>query len=520
MNQANFLIRSHNPDVLTCIANLSNDEVITPPDFANQMLDKLEKTWAKSNSGENIWTNKNITFLDPATKSGVFLREIVKRLNSGLTKELPDLSERINHILTKQVFGIGITELTSLLARRSVYCSKYANGIHSVARTFSHKNGNIWFKRTEHVWLNSKCKFCSASKSEYERNQELESHAYAFIHSDDINTLLKKMFGEEMRFDVIIGNPPYQLSDGGFGTSAMPIYQKFVEQAKKLEPRYLSFVTPSRWLSGGKGLSDFRNEMLNDGRIEHITDYINSKECFPGVSIGGGICYFLWSRDYKGECNYTNILNKKEFTLDRNLNEYPIFVRFNQAISIIKKINIQDNNSMTTLVDSRNPFGLASNFRGKKKAFAGSLALHASDGITYIKPELVTSGNEKINLYKLMIGRIISEHAGEPDKNGQMKIISTIKLLSPKEVCTDSYLCVGVFKSTNDAINMFEYFKTKFVRFLMMQALSSINLSKEKFYFVPIQDFNQKWDDQVLYEKYALSPSEIEFIESLIKPMD
>jgi site-specific DNA-methyltransferase (adenine-specific) len=328
------------------------------------------------------------------------------------------------------------------------------------------------------------------------------------------------MFGENMRFDVIIGNPPYQLSDGGAGASATPIYHKFVEQAKKLEPRYLSFVIPSRWISGGKGLADFRNEMLNDERIEHITDYLNSKECFPGVSIGGGVCYFLWNRDYKGACRYINVMNKVPFELQRKLNEYPIFIRLNQAVSIVEKLDIDHSTSFSSLVSSRNPFGIASNHRGKEKMFKGSVALFSSDGVTYIKPELVTSGLDKLNSYKLMVGKIISEHAGEPDKNGYMKILSTIKLLKPNEVCTDSYLCIGNFKDAIEAENVLSYLKSKFARFLIMQAISSINLSKEKFYFVPLLNFSKTWDDSELYTRFRLSVPEIEFIESTIKEME
>lgn len=520
MTQATFSLQNHNPDVITCIANLSSDEVFTPPEFANLMLDNIERAYARDNDGENLWENKELRFLDPCTKSGVYLREIVKRLNNGLTSLIPDLTERIDHILTKQVYGIGITELTSLLARRSLYCSKNANGIHSVARTFQTDSGNVWFEKLDHTWSSGKCKFCNASASEHQRSQELESYAYAFIHSENIKLTIERMFGESMKFDVIIGNPPYQLNDGGFGTSAMPIYHKFVEQAKKLEPKYLSFVIPSRWLSGGKGLSDFRSEMLNDDRIEHITDYLNSKECFPGVSIGGGVCYFLWNRDYKGSCEYTNILNKTPFTLQRMLNKYPVFIRFNQAVSIIEKLGINEKDSFSTLVDSRNPFGIASNFRGQEKDFKGSLSLFSSEGVSYIKRELVTSGSSKIGLYKLMVGRIISEHAGEPDKNGQMKILSTIRVLSPNEVCTDSYLCVGEFQNEKDALNVQSYLKTKFVRFLIMQALSSINLSKEKFYFIPLVDFSKNWSDISLYKKFNLSTEEIDFIESTIKEME
>jgi site-specific DNA-methyltransferase (adenine-specific) len=207
------------------------------------------------------------------------------------------LQERVDHIVTKQVFGIGITQLTSLLARRSVYCSKHANGAHSVAKGFVKDEGNIWFERTEHTWKNGKCVYCGASQETLDRGEELETYAYAFIHADNVKTWIAKIFGDDMQFDVIIGNPPYQLSDGGgMGTSATPIYQLFVQQAQKLNPRFLTMVIPSRWFSGGRGLDEFREEMLNDDRLRRVVDFPDSAECFPGVDLSGGICYFLWDR--------------------------------------------------------------------------------------------------------------------------------------------------------------------------------------------------------------------------------
>ena len=267
MTTAEFTLRGHNPDVLTCIANLSSDEVFTPPELANQMLDTLENAWSNQNGGKNIWNSKSVTFLDPSAKSGVFLREIVTRLNVGLTAEIPDLTERINHILTKQVFGIGITELTSLLARRSVYCSKDANGIHSIARTFKNSDGNVWYERTEHTWVGPKCKYCSVRKDIFKREADRETYAYKFIHLDDVKVQVSELFGEQMKFDVVIGNPPYQMKDGAGGTSDSMIFHLFVEQAMKLEPRYLSMVIPSRWLAGGRGLDEFRKEMLGGKKL-------------------------------------------------------------------------------------------------------------------------------------------------------------------------------------------------------------------------------------------------------------
>jgi Eco57I restriction-modification methylase len=307
--QVAFTLRGHNPDVLTCIANLSNDEVFTPPEFANRMLDTVAEAWAADHNGENLWADKTVIFLDPCTKSGVFLREITSRLIKGLAGDIPNLEERVDHVLTKQVFGIGTTYLTSLLARRSAYCSKYARGQHSIAKGFASDAGNIWFERTEHTWVDGRCTYCGASQKTFDRGAGLETHAYAFIHTDDITTRVAELFGGDMQFDVIIGNPPYQLDTGGYGNAAAPIYQLFVEKALDLDPRYAVFVTPSRWMAGGKGLDKYRAEMLSDKRMRSIVDYPKLYEGFPGVKIRGGISYFLWDRDHIGPCTVQTIWN-------------------------------------------------------------------------------------------------------------------------------------------------------------------------------------------------------------------
>jgi site-specific DNA-methyltransferase (adenine-specific) len=314
---------NYNPDILTCLANLSNDEVFTPPSLVNQILDLLPKS---------LWSNKEAKFLDPMSKSGVFLREIARRLNEGLEKQIPNKQKRINHIYKNQIYGIAITEMTSLLSRRSVYCSKTANGKYSVCDGFDSEQGNILFNKIKHTWENGKCIFCDATQEVYDRSADLETHAYQFIHTEKPEEIFN------MKFDVIVGNPPYQLSDGGFGRSASPIYHNFVLQAKKMNPRYLIMITPSRWFGGGKGLDGFRQEMLNDKRIRKIYDYEDANECFPGVDIAGGISYFLWEKDSSGECEIVNIHNGVEVRSTRSLNEYKTFIRHSQAVPMIRKV--------------------------------------------------------------------------------------------------------------------------------------------------------------------------------------
>ena len=288
----------YNPDVLTCLANLSNDEVFTPPDVANAMLDMLP---------QDLFKNPDIKFLDPACKSGVFLREIAKRLIKGLEPQIPDLQERLDHIFHNQIYGIAITEITSLLSRRSVYCTKYPNSEYSVSK-FSTAEGQVRYRLINHTWKNGKCIYCGTSQegqlSDENRSDGLETHAYEFIHTYKPEEIL------DMKFDVIISNPPYQLNTASDSAQAKPIYHKFVEQAMKLKPRYLSMIIPARWYAGGWGLDAFRDKMLSENKLSVIHDYPNTSDCFPGINIRGGVCYFLWDRDKKTqECeiyNYTN----------------------------------------------------------------------------------------------------------------------------------------------------------------------------------------------------------------------
>ena len=323
-----------------------------------------------------------------------------------------------------------------------------------------------------------------------------------------------------MKFDVIIGNPPYQLSDGGNGASAKPIYNLFVEQAKKLRPRYMSMIIPARWYAGGKGLDEFRSDMLNDNHFKKIIDYPNPKDCFPELNISGGVCYFLWERNYNGVCEFINIINNKQIVAWRKLNEFSLFVRYNDALSIIHKVINQQEPSLSTIITSRKPFGINSYDRGDEKYFDNALILISSAGKGYISPNLVTTGFNLVEKYKVIIGKALSGHIGETDENGQVKVLAKVDILKPNEVCTESYLCIGEFDDLNSAQNLEKYIKSKFVRFLLLQALTSMNITKDRFQFVPIQDFSKPWTDEELYEKYGLTDDEIAFIESMIRPME
>lgn len=382
--------KSYNPDVLSCLANLSNDEVFTSPQLANKMLDLLP---------EEIWHDSSVTFLDPFTKTGVFLREITKRLIKGLEDEIPDLQERIDHILNKQVWGIAITELTALLSRRTLYCSKKANSKYSIDDMFDDPDGHIHYKAMEHTWDGVKCVYCGANKAQYDRADGLESYTYEFIHTFNPERIFN------MQFDVIIGNPPYQLSDGGFGRSAAPVYQKFVEQAKKMNPRYISMIIPSRWFGGGKGLNDFRAEMLADKRIRELVDYENANDCFPGVDLAGGVCYFLWDRDHQGQCRVKSIVNGNECSSVRDLDEFNIFVRNSRAVPIVRKALALGEPTMDQQVSSRKPFGLATNVRPRQK---GDLILHWQNGEGKFPSTEVTNGREWIKKFKVICAKLLT----------------------------------------------------------------------------------------------------------------
>lgn len=497
---------NYNPDILTCLASLSNDEVFTPPKIVNEMLDLLPK---------EIWSNKEAKFLDPVSKTGVFLREIAKRLNKGLEKKIPDKQKRINHIFKNQLYAIAITELTSLISRRSIYCSKNAKGKYSVCSEFKNPEGNIRFFNTRHTFKDGRCIHCGASEEVYNRGDELESHAYEFIHNSKSEEIFK------MKFDVIVGNPPYQLSDGGGReSSAVPLYHKFVEQAKKLNPRFLTMIIPARWYSGGKGLDEFRKNMLVDKKIVTIHDFPETSDCFPGLNIRGGVCYFLWERDYEGDCLVVNhksdeIISSIKRPLLEEKSEF--FVRYNQAIDILRKVKKHKETTFENFVSSRNPFGIVSNFNNFKeqKGVYSDTKLYRFGPIGFVNKNVVQRNKDLIYKWK-----VIASKASPGGDQYPHQILTKPIIAEPGSVCTETYLIIKIAESEEEAKNIISYISTRFFRFMVSLIKNTQNISKSVYSFVPLQDFSKPWTDEELYKKYSLTKEEIEFIEKMIRPMD
>ncbi len=503
----------YTPDVLTCLANLSNDEVFTPPEIVNKMLDMLP---------QELFKNPDVKFLDPACKTGVFLREIAKRLIKGLEWQIPDLQERIDHIFKNQLYGISITELTSLLSRRSVYCSKYPNSDFSVTK-FDDAEGNIRFRRMNHTWKDKRCVYCGANQEQYDRGELLESHAYEFIHTLNAEELFN------MKFDVIIGNPPYQLSDGGAQASAKPIYHKFIQTAKKLNPRYLTMIIPARWMTGGKGLDDFRNEMIHDRHISKLYDFADAGDCFSGVDIKGGVCYFLRERDKESECDIyrqdsNGVVYSKRYLVEK---DDDIFIRYSQLVSIKNKVSLKKEDSFEDIVSARKPYGLPSDFFNNPNKFGlpeiydevieGGYSILGLEGLKrvkkYIPARYPLPKKDGLNKYKLFISN--SYGCGEIGEGPATPVLAT-----PGELCTETFLEIGKWDTYTEASNALSYLKTKFFRALVGIRKQTQHATKNVYHYVPIQDFSKPWTDEELYAKYDLSKEEIDFIESMIKPME
>lgn len=503
----------YKPDVLSCLADLSNDEVFTPPSVANKMLDALP---------QELFRDPNVKFLDPACKTGVFLREIAKRLIAGIADKIPNLEERCNWIFKNQLYGLAITELTSLLSRRSLYCSKYANSPFAIAR-FEDVSGNIKFHKIKHRWENGRCIFCGIPEDgELNRiNREgMESHAYEFIHT------LKPEEIFNMKFDVVISNPPYQLSDGGGeGSSAIPIYNKFIEQSLKLQPRYMTMIVPARWYSGGKGLDSFRDTMLHDRHLSVIHDFPETADCFPGLNIRGGVCYFLWDKSHEGDTTVYNHIKGEITSATRGLleNNAETFIRYNEAITILHKVQKFNEESMSNRVQARNYYGIPSNFSNYalEPTSEKSILTYRSDrNPNSPKQVYVSCDDVKRNFNERKKIKVLVSKASPGGDDYPHAIITNPIVAKENSVCTETYLIVDFVDDELEAKNLVSYMKTKFFRFMMSLIKNTQNISKGVFNFVPVQSWDEEWTDEKIYAKYNISEAERSFIDTLIRPMD
>lgn len=518
--------KNYNPDILETIANLSNDEVFTPPKLANQILDLLP---------EEVWSNPNLTFLDPAVKTGIFLREIASRLIDGLAEEIPDLQERVNHILTKQVFGIGITELTTLMARRTVYCSTTANGEFSICTEFDNEEGNILFPDTEHTWdKNGRCEYCGANSDNYGGGTNRENYAYPFIHDN-----FEKEFGD-MKFDVIIGNPPYQLdvgNEGGNSFSANAIYHLFIDKALHLDPKYLSMIVPSRWMTKtAAGIpKSWMEKMIKSKNFKEIHDFEKSDGLFNGVDISGGVNYFLWDRNYNGKCNYYHLDGNQvseRFDYLDPLNS-GVVIRNPKDLKLLKKIlkyckkdyYLKGELNFSSMVSPSHFFDkngiLSTNWSDYSKAESDTAnvkyfvsRVKNPQGYGWIKESQIPKNKEAMDLHKIIV----------PGNGTGKTIIGKPRYSEPRSVCSQSYVVIGYDTkrhnlSKAECLNILSYMNTKLFRFMVKIKKSTNDAPRGAYQFVPLQDFSKPWTDEELYKKYKLTQEEIDYIEETIAPM-
>ena len=522
-------------DILETITNVGNDEVFTPRKTADMILDSLP---------EEVWHNPNYKWLNPATKNGIFEREIAIRLDEGLKDVIPDKETRRKHILQNMIFAIGQTKFTSNIARRTVYyCSEanracdgikapdghFVNGYAIGNGTwFSDTEGNIKTPNTNHEIdpKTKKCKYCGvAYDSKYLDANQREQYAYEFMHVNHlvIERHLRNGFfkgDKNMKFDIIIGNPPYQLSTNDSGIQATPIYHKFVEQAISLSPKYISMIIPSRWFTGGMGMDLFREKMLNDKRMSLLVDFPKSRDCFPNVDIAGGVCYFLWDSEHQGKCKVVSSVGGKTTSKNRLLNDFDVFIRSNIGIGIINKIRAKTKVFLDRLVYPISPFGLPTNTRGEEKPFDNSIKVISSAGEFYIKKDSLPKGADIFDKYKVSIGQLNPDRGGVNNASDGMSNVTTkIKIYKPREAFTATYLLLGAFDTEQEANNYASYIKTKFARYLVLLTLSSMHITKDNFKFVPNLTYEKSWSDKELYEMYGLDETEIKDIESLIREM-
>jgi len=320
-----------------------------------------------------------------------------------------------------------------------------------------------------------------------------------------------------MTFDVIIGNPPYQEEDEGHGASATPIYNYFVTQAKKINPQYLTMIIPARWYAGGKGLDSFRDEMLHDDRLRVIHDFIRADSCFPNVEIKGGVCYFLWDRDNKGLCKVcTHLENKTISQAERPLLEKGAntFIRLNDAIPVLRKVQAKKEKSFSKIVSSRKPFGFPTNFTDYSDSdFPNAVKIFANQKIGYIERDKINVNTSWVDKWKVYVP--VATGVGNIQTDWLKPILG-----EPNTCSTETYVVLGTYDSKTQAENVISYIQTKFFHLFLSFKKITQHTTNKVYSYIPLQDFNEAWTDEKLYTKYDLSPDEITFIERTIRPLD
>lgn len=542
-----------NFDILETITNVGNDEVFTPVKIAKKMLDSLP---------DEVWRNPDYKWFNPCTKNGVFEREIALRLNEGLKDTIPDEETRKKHILQDMIYAIGLTKFCSHVARRTLYyCSQankscdgikakdghYVNGCAIGNGTwFDDEEGNIKTPCTDHRFVKGKCEFCGIREdSKYNDPMQREQYAYEFMHVNHLvlpRHLQDRFFGgkRDMKFDIIIGNPPYQLSDGGAQASARPIYQCFIQQAKSLNPKYLCMIVPSRWMTGGKGLDEFRDEMIKDRHIVKLFDYFDSKSIFPSVDIKGGVCYFLRDSSVEKPCEIHSFTFNGETVSKRYLQTGGdnIFIRDERLLRIKDKVSLAREKTLDSIVSARKPYGLEAETMLKASKYGlPDFSTTKIDG----GYEILGLGERQQRMWKylpadypipkkspcFMKYKVFIAEAYGCGAIGEVP--STPVLSTPGQLCTETFLEIGPFESKEEAGNALKYIYTKLFRLLVGIQKQTQHTTQKAYRFVPVQDFTSNsgidWSrsvseiDKQLYAKYELSEEDISFIESNIKEM-
>lgn len=489
------------PDILEVISDLSNYEVYTPPKIAKELLDLLPP---------QVWSDPTLRWLDPGCKTGIFLREVAKRLMLGLVFHFPDEKKRLKHILENMLYGIAITELTAMLDRRTLYCSKDASSDLSIVK-MQKPGGHIWFENLDHNYVKGYCTDC---KNQESVQPSEERHAYGFIHKETFKKIEEEF---EMKFDVIVGNPPYQMESENNNRN-MPLYNLFVEQAKELNPKYVAMIIPSRWYAGGLGLGEFRSEMLSDKRIRKMVDFPVASQVFPGPEIKGGVCYFLWDRDNKGECDVTLVRgDTRHGPVTRDLSEFEVFVRDSRGLEILKKILSKKEQSITDILSADKEFGMTSNFTGyRENKSSGDIPIFLNKSgkrvQAWIPRKEIQKSESLIDTWK-----VFSPKAGSDGGQRLPDAVLGTPFIGPSpSVCTQTYLFFHC-SSEREAINIESYLKTRFVRFLVSLRKNTQDATPATYTWVPMQKWEKEWSDEELFKVYKISSEEQKYIFDMVK---